>query len=239
MAREPREETLARAGELFARYDNRAGDYVSGARRRYGGTARSAAKRVVNIGAALLALTIATIAFGIFVGPIGWTGLFIVSVLALGILLAVGMMPAEPKRVQYTEELPTKTVVRQLSSMLSRERAALPAPAARQVDAIGATLPLLEQRLAELDPLDPVAQDARRLMGKHLPDLIDRYERVPAAYRQEKDGEGLTVDERLVASLDAAKTALGDVADRLSRSDREAFETQGRFIESRYKDPTA
>jgi hypothetical protein len=76
-------------------------------------------------------------------------------------------------------------------------------------------------------------------MGKHLPELIDRYERVPAAYRQEKDGEGLTVDERLVASLDAAKTALDDVADRLSRSDREAFETQGRFIESRYKDPAA
>jgi len=100
-------------------------------------------------------------------------------------------------------------------------------------------LPLLEQRLTEIDPLDPLAQDARRLMGKHLPDLIDRYERVPAPYRQEKDGEGMTVDERLVASLDAARTALDDMADRLSRSDREAFETQGRFIESRYKDPAA
>jgi hypothetical protein len=241
MAREPRsvEETLARAGELFARYDQRAGDYVAGATRRYGGTARSVGKRLANIGMALLALVVATIAFGLFVGPIGWTGLFIVSVLTLGILVLFSAVPMEPKRVAYTDELPTRAVVRQLSSMLGRERAALPAPAARQVDRIGTTLPLLEQRLAELDPLDPIAQDARRLMGKHLPDLIDRYERVPAAYRQEKDGEGLTVDERLVASLDAARTALDDVADRLSRSDREAFETQGRFIESRYKDPAA
>ena len=31
--------------------------------------------------------------------------------------------------------------------------------------------------------LDPLAQDARRLLGKHLPDLLDRYERVPGEYR--------------------------------------------------------
>ena len=45
-------------------------------------------------------------------------------------------------------------------------------------------------------------------MGKHLPELIERHERVPASYRSERDGDGLTVDERLVAGLDAAKTAL-------------------------------
>jgi hypothetical protein len=44
------------------------------------------------------------------------------------------------------------------------------------------------------------------------------------------------VDERLVASLDAAHAALGDLGSRLVQQDRDAFETQGRFIESRYKD---
>jgi len=238
MAREPNE-MLARAEEMLARFDNRTTGLVHDAGRRYGPTARNVGRRVANMTVAIVALVVATIAFGLFVGPIGWTGLFVVSVLTLVIVVALAMTPAEPRRVPYKETLPTRAVVRQLSSMLSRERAALPAPAARQVDRIGQTLPLLEQRLAELDPLDPIAQDARRLMGKHLPDLIDRYERVPPAYRQEKDGEGLSVDERLVASLDAARTALDDVADRLSRSDREAFETQGRFIESRYKDPGA
>lgn len=238
MARDP-DQMLIRAEEMFRRFDSRTSDYVGEARRRYGPTARSMGKRLAGMGGGLVALAVATVAFALIVGPIGLTGLFIVSLLALAILVLAGMMPAEPKRVAYTEELPTRTVVRQLSSLLSRERTALPPAAARRTDAIGATLPLLEQRLAELDPLDPLAADARRLMGKHLPELIDRYERVPPAYRQEKDGEGLTVDERLVASLDAAKTALDDVADRLSRSDREAFETQGRFIESRYKDPAA
>ena len=132
--------------------------------------------------------------------------------------------------------MPTRTVVRQLDSLLVRERPALPAPAARRVDEITATLPLLESRLGELDALDPLAQDARRLMGKHLPDLIERYERVPSAYRQERDGEGLTVDERLVASLDAARGKLDEIAAQLAEGERQKFETQGRFIESRYKD---
>ena len=98
---------------------------------------------------------------------------------------------------------------------------------------------MLEHRLAETDILDPLAQDARRLMGKHLPELIERYERVPASYRRERDGEGMTVDERLVAGLDAARTALDDLGRKLAHEDLSAFETKGRFIESRYKDPDA
>ncbi len=73
-------------------------------------------------------------------------------------------------------------------------------------------------------------------MGKHLPELIDRYERIPADYRHQTDGEGLTADQRLVASLDAARQALGEIGDKLVQGDRQAFETQGRFIESRYKE---
>ena len=164
MAREPHE-MLARAEEMFARFDNRTTDYVREAGRRYGPTARTVGKRVANIGAALVALAIATVVFAFVVGPIGWTGLFVVSVLTLAILVLFAAVPIEPKRKPYSDELPTKAIVRQLGSLLQRERAALPAPAARQADRIGATLPLLEQRLAELDPLDPIAADARRLLS--------------------------------------------------------------------------
>ena len=110
----------------------------------------------------------------------------------------------------------------------------LPAAAQPQVDAIAATLPALRQTLDRVDTLDPCAQDARRLMSIHLPGLIERYANVPSAYRQQQDGEGKTVDERLVESLAAARTALSDVSERLARQDMAAFETQGRFIKSRY-----
>jgi hypothetical protein len=238
MARRPLspDDAIARFDQVAARLDG-SPQAQSARRRHYGRMAGSLGKRIGGIGLSLLALIVATIVFSQLVAPIGLLGLFVIVLLTLGILAFFTFGGQEPARVEYSEALPTKRVVQNLESLLVRERAALPAPAARRVDAIGATLPLLESRLAEIDPLDPLAQDARRLMGKHLPELIERYERVPAAHRAQRDGEGLTVDERLVSGLDAAKTALDEIGAKLVHSDRQAFETQGRFLESRYKDP--
>ncbi len=229
-------EAIARFDELSARLDGHTPAARAAARRNIGRSARAIGRRVANIGVAIAILIAATIGFGLFVGPIGWTGLFLVAVAILFVLIFFSVWPSEPKQVAYNEQLPTRTVIQQLDSLLVRRRAALPAPAARRIDAISQQLPLLESRLGEIDALDPLAQDARRLMGKHLPELFERYERVPAEYRQQRDGEGMTVDERLVSSLDAAKAALDDIGVRLARGDLSAFETQGRFIESRYKD---
>jgi hypothetical protein len=231
------DEVVAKMDATFARWDGRTPQAVATQRRYYGRTLRGAAVRAAGMGAAILALAIATIAFGLIVGPIGWNGLFVVALLTLAILVVFSLWPSEPGRVAYSDDLPTASLVRRLEGVLVRERRALPAPAARRVDAISAQLPLLESRLGEVDALDPLAQDARRLMGKHLPELIERYERIPAAYRHQPDGEGMTADQRLVSSLDAAKEALDDIGARLAQGDRQAFETQGRFIESRYRDP--
>jgi hypothetical protein len=232
------DEAIARFDEVVARYDGRTPEAIGARRRHYSRSAAAVGRRLATMGMAIAALIVATIAFGLIVGPIGTGGLFFVSLGILAILiLSVAWPSREAKRVPYNEQLPTKAVVQQLDSLLVSERPALPAPAMREADAISAQLPLLESRLATVDPLDPLAQDARRLMGKHLPELIERYERVPGPYRRERDGDGLTVDERLAASLRAANEALGDIGSKLARQDRDAFETQGRFIESRYKDP--
>ena len=238
MARTPRtvDDAIARFDQVAARLDGSAQAHAA-RKRHYGRMAGSLGRKLGAIGLSLLALIVATIVFSQLVAPIGLIGLFVIVLLTLGILAFFTLGGGEPKRVEYREDLPTKRVVQNLESLLVRERHALPAPAARQVDAISANLPLLESRLAEIDPLDPLAQDARRLMGKHLPELIERYERVPAAYRADRDGEGLTLDERLVSGLDAARTALDELGGKLAHNDRQAFETQGRFLESRYKDP--
>jgi hypothetical protein len=237
MSRHPRQvdQAIARFDEVMGRIDR--GAAARDARRRE--VSRSAAavgRRAANVGMAIGALIVATIVFGLLVGPIGIGGLFLVMVLMMAAVILFSMWPVERPIVEYKEDMPNKAVVQRLDSLLVRKRAALPAPAATRVDAISRQLPLLESRLAEADILDPLAQDARRLMGKHLPELIARYERVPPQYRHERDGEGLTVDERLVAGLDAARTALDDLGRKLAHEDLSAFETQGRFIESRYKD---
>jgi hypothetical protein len=240
MARVPRtvDEAIARFDQVAARLDGTPEAFAA-RKRHYGRMAGSLGRKLGAIGISLAALIVATIVFSQLVAPIGLLGLFLIVLLTLGILafFSFGGTGGKAERVELSDDVPTRRVIQGLESLLVRQRTALPAPAARRVDAISGTLPLLESRLSEIDPLDPLAQDARRLMGKHLPELIERYERVPAAYRADRDGEGLTVDERLVAGLDAAKTALDDIGAKLAQTDRQAFETQGRFLESRYKDP--
>ena len=143
-------------------------------------------------------------------------------------------MPSEPAARAPTADLPNGPMVQRFDSYLYRTRAALPAPARAEIDSISARLPLLRQTLERVETLDPKAQDARRLMSVHLPGLVDRYLNVPPEFRGQADGEGLTVDQRLIEGLAAARTALDEISQDLARSDLAAFETQGRFIKSRY-----
>ncbi len=240
MAQHPRsvDQALARFDEVMNRIDRTTPSRE--AQRR--ATARSAGvvlAKARNIGIALAVVLVGAIGAGIVLNGIGITGLFLVAALMfLSVIVFSVWGPSATDRpiVDYREDMPNQAVVQRLDSLLVRKRPALPAPAASRLDAISAQLPLLESRLGEANALDPLAQDARRLMGKHLPELIERYERVPAQFRGERDGEGLTVDQRLVQGLDAAKTALDDLGRKLAHEDLTAFETQGRFIESRYKD---
>lgn len=236
MSQHPRsvDQAIARFDEVMGRIDRGATSRTAQQRVQSRSVAEFG-RKVGNIGIALGILIAATIGFGLIVGPIGLGGLFLVAVLMILAVVLFSVFPGERPVVEYKEDMPNRAVVQRLENLLVRKRAALPAPATSRIDAISAQLPLLENRLADAQILDPLAQDARRLMGKHLPELIERYERVPQAYRNERDGDGLTVDQRLIAGLDAAKTALDDLGRRLAHEDLTAFESQGRFIENRYK----
>ena len=226
---------IARFDEVMGRIDRTAAARAAEGRVR-ARTGRAWLNRAIGAAIAVALVMVATTVIGVIVNGIGLGGFVLVLV---AMILAAGffLVPRREKPiVDYKEDMPNQAVVQRLDNLLVRKRAALPAPAARRIDAISQQLPLLESRLGETDMLDPLAQDARRLMGKHLPELIERYERVPAAYRSERDGDGLTVDERLVQGLDAAKTALDDLGRKLAHEDLAAFETQGRFIETRYKE---
>ncbi|MGE0179215.1 MAG: hypothetical protein AB7O91_05290 [Sphingomonas sp.] len=228
-------QAIARFDEVMGRIDRGSAARDAAARQVSRG-ALAIGRKVANIAIASAVILTGAIVAGLILNGIGLTGLFVVFSLMFLSVILFSMWPGERAIVDYKEDMPNHAVVQRLDSLLVRKRAALPAPATRTIDAISQQLPLLESRLGDTSQLDPLAQDARRLMGKHLPELIERYERVPSAYRSERDGEGLTVDQRLVQGLDAAKTALDDLGRRLAREDLNAFETQGRFIESRYKD---
>ena len=229
------ERAIARFERVTRQLDERDGPTRAAARRERqrlnSGLGRTGARIAISVGVIWLAI----VAIGL-VRPIGMFG-FLGAVLLTGII-AVLMLARSGRRAVSAPapatDLPNGQMVDQFDSYVYRARRALPAPAQAELDAISQILPSLKQTLERVETLDPAAQDARRLMSIHLPGLIDRYDRVPPAYRQEQDGEGKTVDQRLVEGLAAGRNALAEVLEQLARADVAALETQGRFIQSRY-----
>lgn len=229
--------TISHANAIFARLDERDGAVREAARRERqrlnSGLVRALGRAGVGVGI----VSLATIAFGVMIAPIGMFGFLAAVGLAIGVaalLLVTGTQEIAAPNV--TPDLPNAQMVQRFDSYLFRARRALPAPAQAEIDRLSAQLPSLRQTLERIPDLDPNAQDARRLMSVHLPNLIDHYLHVPNAFRGQLDGEGVSVDDRLVEALAAGRAALGDISERLARNDLAAFETQGRFIQSRYKE---
>lgn len=228
------ERAIARFERVTQQLDQRGGPAQQAARRERQRLNAGLGRTVLGAAAAVAVIWLAAIVIGL-IQPIGMFGFLAVVLLSLivgGMILGRGRSTASAPAP--SPDLPNGAMVERFDSYIYRVRGALPAPAQAQIDAISAALPPLKQTLERVDALDPCAQDARRLMSIHLPGLIDRYRHVPPAYRQEQDGEGNTVDQRLVESLSAARTALCEVSEQLARQDLAAFETQGRFIQSRY-----
>ena len=229
-------QVIARADRVMAQLDQRDGAVRSAAQRERQRLNSDLKRRATRVGVAVLLISLATIVIGL-VTPIGMFGFLGAIGLAIGTAAVLTFTPSGPKSIAApSADLANGEMVNRFDSYLYRSRALLPAPAQAELDRISAALPALRQTLERIETLDPNAQDARRLMSLHLPGLIDRYLHVPAAFRSDHDGEGLTVDDRLVEGLTAGKQALAEIAEKLAKQDMMAFEAQGRFIQSRYGD---
>ncbi len=229
------ERAIARFERVTNQLDQRGGPSRDAARREQRRLNAGLGRTLLKVGITVAVIWLVTIVIGL-VKPIGVFG-FLAALLVTGVVAAVliarggreAISPPAP-----STDLPNAAMVDRFDSYIYRVRGALPAPAQAELDQISRILPSLKQTLGRVETLDPSAQDARRLMSIHLPGLVERYVHVPPAYRQEQDGEGKTVDQRLVEGLAAGRSALGEVSEQLARADVAALETQGRFIQSRY-----
>jgi len=231
------ERAIARFDRVTQQLDQRDGPAQDAARRERNRLNAGLGRTILTVAIAVALIWMAAGVIG-FITPIGVVGFFLA--LLASAVVAAGLLGRGGRKTIFapppSADLPNGAMVDRFDSYIYRARRALPPPAQHQLDAISAVLPSLKQTLERVDTLDPCAQDARRLMSIHLPRLVERYANVPTAYRMERDGEGKTIDERLVESLAAARSALTDVSKQLARQDMAAFETQGRFIKSRYGD---
>src|SRR3569833_3054639 len=229
MTTEKADKVIAHANAVFQRLDTRKGPVRDAAARERQRLNSDFLRRAARVGVAIGIVSLLTIIVGL-ITPIGRFGFLAAVGLAIGIAALLAFMPsAERSTAAPATDLPNGEMVQRFDSYLYRTRAALPPAAQTEVDRISAVLPSLRQTLERVETLDPNAQDARRLMSIHLPGLIDRYSHVPVSFRGERDGEDMTVDQRLVEGLAAGRTALSEISEKLARDDMLAIEAQGRI----------
>lgn len=111
----------------------------------------------------------------------------------------------------------------------------LPRPALPAADAILARLEDMRPHLAALPEHSPQSGQIRRLIGEHLPMLVDSYTALPP----EKRAPEAEATRRFTESLQVVRDELTRLCTEIAGCKISSFETQTRFIESRYKDPGA
>ena len=208
--------------------------------RRISRTVSNAGRRLRRGLYAVAALLAVLLAYTLFVGAIGIGG-FLLAALLLPLAFVVGMiLPLGGADIETPalKKLPPAELPARTDVWLEARRRDLPRLAAPTLDRISARLNSIGPQLAAVPAMDPLAQDIGRLLNTHLPELVERYRKVPPAMRHAPgDDGGPSIEARLVEGLKTVDAELARASDNLAAGDRDAFLIQGKFLENRYTPP--
>lgn len=182
------------------------------------------------------AAAVALIAFfwGMFVRPIGFSGVAVTVLAMVAVFLLLGVWPP-PRRIRPDRlaATPLPRLGADVGAWLEQQRGALPPGARRQLDRIRARLAQLGPHLGAAAPAAGVsptdAAEVQRLLSVHLPRLLQSYEAVPENLRDAPEAE-----RQLGDGLATIADELDRIGAKLGRDRLDALETEGRFLESRY-----
>jgi hypothetical protein len=171
---------------------------------------------------------------GFVLNGIGGTGVLLV----LGLLIAclgfafvpTGETPVETSKLAEIDlkALPLKTEI-----WLEAQRRAMPAAAAKIIDAIEGRLETLAPQLAKLDQKEPAALEIRRLLSDHLPQLVTGYQSIPTPLRNQPRN-GRVPDAQLVEGLSVIEQEIATMTEQLASGDLDNLAAHNRFLEMKY-----
>lgn len=191
---------------------------------------KKAARMAMSVGVLIVGAMVA----GMILNGIGVTG---VMVLGLAILAALWFFATYPKmKVPELSALNTgdvRTMVGRTELWLEAQRPALPAPAVQLVDQIGVQLDGLGLQLEGIDPAEPAVAEVRKLVGEHLPGMVESYRKIPQNLRREERG-GRNADQQLADGLGKISKEIDEIARQLAAGDLDALAVRGRYLDYRY-----
>jgi len=223
---------LADAEAVLRRHSERGQSLSTRARqRRNAGLMRKVKYAICAIVAVLVAGAVAG-----FVTPLGTTGVMVALGVMIAAVLLIALIPTETRvrreALAETElaALPLKTEI-----WLENQRKALPAPAVTLVDSIGVKLEMLAPQLERLNPQEPAAQEVRKLLADHLPELVTGYQSIPQPLRRE-ERNGRVPERQLIEGLSVIDAEIARMSETLASGDLDKLAVQNRFLELKYQE---
>ncbi len=193
--------------------------------------------RVRNVIIAAFTILLAGGIAGAMFDGIGFWGLMMVLVSVITATAIFSNYPKVkiPKRADLTRTQDARQLVARTELWLESQRPALPAPAVALVDSLGVQLDALGRQLEHIDPAHPAAAEVRKLVGEHLPEMIDSYRRIPDHLRRETRA-GSTPDAQLVEGLGKIGREIDSVTRQLAEGSLDDLAIKSRYLDYRYGD---
>ncbi|SCW55527.1 hypothetical protein SAMN02927924_01313 [Sphingobium faniae] len=184
---------------------------------------------------AIVAILVAGAGAG-FVTPLGTTGVMVALGVMIAALLLIALIPGETRvRTEALAQTTLSALPLQTEIWLENQRKALPAPAVTLVDSIGVKLEMLAPQLERLNPQEPAAQEVRKLLADHLPELVTGYQSIPEPLRRE-ERNGRVPEKQLIEGLSVIDAEIARMSETLASGDLDKLATQNRFLELKYQE---
>lgn len=193
-------------------------------------------RKAARMAFAVMAILFAALVAGLVIDGIGFTGV-VITFLAMAVAItAFGLFPKlKVPEIGALNRGDVRTMVARTELWLEAQRPALPAPAVNLIDQIGVQLDGLGLQLEGVDPAEPAVSEVRKLVGEHLPGMVESYRRIPANLRREQR-DGRNADQQLTDGLGKISSEIDAVTRQLAAGDLDALAVRGRFLDYKYGD---
>jgi hypothetical protein len=171
---------------------------------------------------------------GAIVDGIGFWGVMITVIAGAAAIYAMMRYPDMPMpTTESLRQTDLETLAGKTEIWLEAQRPALPAPAIAIMQDIGLRLDQLAPQLQTLDDNNPAAREVRKLVGEHLPELINGYKRIPEPLKSKEHG-GKSPDQQLVDGLKLIDREIETMTGQIARGELDKLATQSRYLEIKY-----
>jgi hypothetical protein len=165
---------------------------------------------------------------------IGFWGIMIAGLAGAAAVYTMLRYPEMPMpTTESLRQTDLETLAGKTEIWLESQQSALPAPAISIMQDIGVRLDQLAPQLQTLDENDPASREVRKLVGEHLPELINGYRRIPDALKT-KVHAGKSPEQQLVDGLKLIDQEIDVMTGQIARGELDKLATRSRYLELKY-----